>query len=175
MWKRALTTMIVYLTITACINNTSTDTPSLVFSFPQSINTPTVFLEALFKGELILTNGCLRVNDTDGKSILLIWHPGFSTRMHQGIVQVVDSTGQVAASVGDFVSVGEGFDLNPTWYGLAEPLQKSVLALIGLLENRLRKSTDHEILIRWKSCEHKSPVNNRRFVFVALGKEKDEG
>ena len=139
MWKRTLTTMIVYLTITACTNNTSTGTPSLVFSFPQSINTPTVFLEALLTGELILTNGCLRVNDTDGKSILLIWHPGFSTRTHQGIVQVVDSTGQVVASVGDFVAVGGGFDSNPTWYGLAEPLPEECPGPYWLVGESIKK------------------------------------
>src|SRR5687767_7790110 len=100
MWKRALTSMIIYLMITAC-TNASTATPSLVSFFPQAINTPTVFLEALVMGELILTNGCLRVNDIDGKSILLIWHPGFSTRMDQRVVQVVDSTGYMVANVGD--------------------------------------------------------------------------
>lgn len=121
MWKRALTSMIIYSILTAC-NNTATKTPSLVSSFPQTINTPTVFLEALVMGELMLTNGCLRVNDIDGESVLLIWRPGFSTRMNQGVVQVIDSTGQVAASVGDFVAVGGGFDSNPTGYGLAEPL-----------------------------------------------------
>lgn len=138
MWKHALTFMIVYLIITAC-TNTSTGTPSLVSFFPQAINTPTVYLEALFTGELILDNGCLRVKDTDGNSVLLIWHPGFSTRMDQGNVQIVDSTGQVAASVGDFVAVGGGFDSNPTWIGLAEPLPNDCLGPYWLVGEAINK------------------------------------
>lgn len=80
-------------------------------------------MQALIEGELILENGCLRVNDLYGNSILLIWRPGFSTRTEEEIVQVVDSnTDKALVSVGDFVAVGGGFDDNPTWMGLTEPL-----------------------------------------------------
>lgn len=121
MWKLVLIAMTIFASITACASK-ATSTPSLISSFPQSINTPSVFYDAVIKGELVLSNGCLRVNDVNGNSFLLIWRPGFSTRMDQEVVQVIDSTGQVAASVGDFVEVGGGGDTNPTWYGLAEPL-----------------------------------------------------
>ena len=79
-------------------------------------------MDARIKGDLVLVNDCLRVNVIDGKSFLLIWHPGFSITIDQETVQVVDSTGQVAALEGDFVAVGGGGDENPTWMGLAEPL-----------------------------------------------------
>ena len=132
MLKRALTFIIVCIMMAACANqitsaptNTPTSRSSLVSSFPQSITTPSAFYDAVINGELVLSNGCLRVNDTDGNSFLLIWRPGFSIRTDQGVVQIIDSTGQVTASVGDFVEVGGGGDLNPTWYGLVEPLPEN--------------------------------------------------
>lgn len=113
---------IFFLLVSACTSQ-ATGTLSPISHFPQQINTPNVYMQALIKGELILKNDCLRVSDLHGNSILLIWRPGFSTRMEQEIVQVVDSnTGNVLASVGDFVAVGGGFDDNPTWMGLNEPL-----------------------------------------------------
>lgn len=108
--------------LSACTNQT-TGAPSSISHFPQQINTPNVYMQALIEGELILENGCLRVNDLYGNSILLIWRPGFSTRTEEEIVQVVDSnTDKALVSVGDFVAVGGGFDDNPTWMGLTEPL-----------------------------------------------------
>jgi hypothetical protein len=124
MWKCALL-LTSFLLITSCVSqaaNSAPLTPSSVAHFPQQMNTPNAYMEALIKGELVLVNGCLRVNDIEGDSILLIWRPGFSARMEQGVVQVVDSTRQVAASVGDFVAVSGGFDDDPTWMTLTEPL-----------------------------------------------------
>ncbi|MBI5839478.1 MAG: hypothetical protein HZB19_05195 [Chloroflexi bacterium] len=146
MWKHTLSFIIVCIMITACANQvtsapatTPTSRSSLVTSFPQIINTPPAYLEARFTGELVLNNGCLRVKDSDGFSVLLIWRPGFSTRTEQGVVQIVDSTGQVTASVGDFVEVGGGFDSNPTSYGLAEPLPKDCPGSYWLVGEWIRK------------------------------------
>ena len=120
--------------LTACVGqaasvptSTPVNTLSLGTHFPQIINTPSAYLEALIKGELVLENGCLRVSDVDGAvngaTILLIWDPRFATSTKQGAVQVIDNrTGNVLASVGDYVAVGGGFDGNPTWMGLANPL-----------------------------------------------------
>ena len=111
MWKHLLMFAITCLIGTTCAGqaaSTPTDPPSPVSHFPQQINTPNAYMDALIKGQLVLVNGCLRVNDTDGNSILLIWRPGFSTRTEEGIVQVVDPTGIVVAEVGDFVEVGGG-------------------------------------------------------------------
>jgi len=132
MWKNVLPFTVIFLWVTACAEqtirtatSTATSHSSLVASFPQIVNTPSIFLEARFTGELVLNNGCLRVKNIRGNSVLLIWRPGFSTRTEQGVVQVLDSTGEVAASVGDFVEVGGGYEENPTLYGLAEPLPEN--------------------------------------------------
>ncbi len=125
MWKHFLIFTITCLMGTACTGQTAstpTDPPSLVSHFPQQINTPNAYMDALIRGRLVLANGCLRVNDADGNSILLIWRPGFSTRTEAETVQVIGPTGMVVAEVGDFVEVGGGGDSNPAWIGLTEPL-----------------------------------------------------
>ena len=125
---------IIFILLTACSRlttvaptNTRINTPSLGDHFPQLINTPSVYLEALIKGKLVLENGCLRISGVDGAvngaTFLLIWDQRFSTRTEDGVVQVLDSsTGEVLASVGDFVEVGGGFVDYPTSRGLKEPL-----------------------------------------------------
>jgi len=134
MRKQLLIPMCIFLMLTACAGqaarvptSTPVNTSSLGTHFPQIINTPNAYMEALIKGELVLENGCLRVNGVDGAvngaTILLIWDPRFSTSTKQGAVQVIDNkTGKALASVGDYVAVGGGFDDNPTWMGLANPL-----------------------------------------------------
>lgn len=131
MYKHLLLFIIIILLITACTSqatstasSSSTSPTSSGSSFPQRINTPSLYMDALLTGELVVINGCLRVKDNYGNSILLIWRPGFSTRTEQGIIQVLDGTGQAVASVGDYVEVGGGFDDDPTWMGLREPLPK---------------------------------------------------
>jgi len=93
---------------------------SLGDHFPQTINSPNAYLDLpLLQGKLILENGCIRVNPVKdflaGDSFLLIWHPKFSTRTENGVVQVIDSsTGDVLASVGDYVEMGDNGDtVNP--------------------------------------------------------------
>lgn len=133
-----LTVINIYLITTAC-TNIPTSTPSLVTSFPQQINAPNSFMEALVEGKLVLINGCLRINDTYGNSYLLIWRPGFSTHMDQGIVQIIDSMGEVVASVGDFVAIGGGENPTPTYLGLAEPLPNDCLGPYWLVGESIKK------------------------------------
>lgn len=100
--------------------------PSLGDHFPQMKHT-VGGMEALLEGELVLENGCLRVRSAHGSvdepSILIIWDLRFSTRTEQGIIQVIDSqTGNVLASVGDFVQMGGGEVPTPTYLGLVSPL-----------------------------------------------------
>ena len=105
-------------------NIEATSAPIPGIYFPQIMHTQGD-MEALIKGELVLENGCLRVSEVDGVSILIIWDLRFSIRADQGVVQVIENrTGDVLASVGDFVAVGGGFDSDPTWMGLREPLSK---------------------------------------------------
>jgi hypothetical protein len=82
--------------------------------FPQLINTPSAYPDLpLMEGKLTLENGCLRVSEVKGmllgNSFLVIWDSRFSTRTEQGLVQVINSsTGEILASVGDYVSIGGG-------------------------------------------------------------------
>ena len=124
MWKRILL-LLISLTLVislAKIVYGSATAPPLGTHFPQKITRPSVYFDITIKGELALDNGCLRVSGVGEHSFLLIWDPRFSTRTEQGIVQVIDSsTGEVLASVGDFVAVGDGGDLtNPTWMWLKQ-------------------------------------------------------
>ncbi|MBI5962692.1 MAG: hypothetical protein HY863_04395 [Chloroflexi bacterium] len=107
--------------------------PSLGGHFPQLKNPPNVYVDLpAIKGELVLDHGCLRVNGVEnmfaeGGSLLLIWDARFSTRTEQGIVQVIDSlTGNVLASIGDYVMVGYAGDftgrtVNPIPEECSEP------------------------------------------------------
>jgi len=94
--------------------------PSLGDHFPQTINPPTAYLDLpLLQGKLVLENGCLRlkaVNDyLKENNFLLIWDPRFLSRTENGVVQVIDSsTGEVLASVGDTIEMGDNGDtINP--------------------------------------------------------------
>ena len=97
--------------------------PSLGDHFPRqkhSIGS----MNALMGGELVLENGCLRVKvSADDPSVLIIWDLRFSTRTEDGVVQLLDTlTGNVLASVGDFVRMGGGFISPPTYLGLVDPV-----------------------------------------------------
>jgi len=123
MSKRILLTSIIFLITASCADRESTNTPPLDTAvetvstssfgahFPQT-NTILGNTDALITGKLALDNGCLRVSETNTineESYLLIWDETFSIRTEQGIVQVIDSnTGEVLASVGDYVEVGGG-------------------------------------------------------------------
>lgn len=144
--KRALIFVFIWLMIVAC-KDQSANVPTItsinhsppVTYFPQTINTPSAYLEAKFTGELILENGCLRVKDFDGKSVLLIWRPGFSIKAVEGNVQIFDNQNQVAASVGDFVEVGGGFTTSPELYGLTEPLSEDCPGSYWLVGESIKK------------------------------------
>jgi hypothetical protein len=58
-------------------------------------------------GNLELVDGWLRL-DSLGDSYLLIWPYGFSVRGEGEEIQVLDGEGQVAAVVGEAISVGGG-------------------------------------------------------------------
>lgn len=116
-----LTFIIVCVIINACANqatsipiNALTSVSSLGAHFPQLINTPNAYPDLpLMEGELALENGCLRVsgikNMLAGDSFLIIWDSRFSTITEQGVVKVIDvNTGEVLASVGDYVQIGGG-------------------------------------------------------------------
>jgi hypothetical protein len=80
--------------------NTSTSTPF----FPvQKDPHPTVQMTALLKGELVLVNGCLRV-----ENYLLVWPHGFSISTDGKVIQIIDNTGKPIARVGDKIKLSGG-------------------------------------------------------------------
>jgi len=145
MRKHLLLFIIIILLITACARQTtsppsssSPSPPSHGSSFPQLINTPIAYMDALITGELVATNGCLRVKDKYGNNVLLIWPVGFSPHTEQGIIQVLDSTGQAVASVGDWVEIGGG-EVPPTYLDLVDPLPENCPEPYWLVGDYIKK------------------------------------
>ena len=54
-------------------------------------------------------------------------------------MQVIDSTGQVAANVGDIVTIGGGFVPKPTFLELTEPLPEDCSGPYWLVGESIRK------------------------------------
>lgn len=72
--------------------------------FPVQNPNQTVQMDALLKGELVLVNGCLRVDN-----YLLVWPYVFSISSTDGeVIQIIDNTGKPFARVGDKVNLGGG-------------------------------------------------------------------
>ncbi len=100
------TAIALLMTITACHGNQTT-TPTVPF-FPRQKEVPNVFMEALLTGELVVVDDCLRVNDSGGNSLLLIWPRDFSLRTDNDVIQIVDGSGQLVAQVGDRLQIAGG-------------------------------------------------------------------
>jgi hypothetical protein len=60
------------------------------------------------RGELVVADGCVRINSIDGDSYLPIWPFGFSLQVKDNSIQILDATGLVVAQVGDNLLVGGG-------------------------------------------------------------------
>ena len=67
-----------------------------------------VFLTALGVGELVLDGPCLRIKDEHGANTV-IWPPGFTPHVQDGVVQVRNGAGQTIAQVGDEITGGGGY------------------------------------------------------------------
>lgn len=78
--------------------------------FPTAKEPATSYMQALLSDkELIIKDGCLRAS-----GYLLVWPYGFSLSADKdGIFQVINSTGQPVARVGDKIKVGGGADETP--------------------------------------------------------------
>lgn len=114
--------------MTSCASQEPTSVPTLdAAHFPQTTS-PLATTDLLVRGQLVLENGCLRVNGADtlvGDSLLLIWDPTFSTRIEQGVVQVINSdTGEVWASENDYVEIGGGVAPTWIWNDIESPVSK---------------------------------------------------
>src|SRR5258706_5805800 len=100
-----ITVLLIFAT--GCSKNIGvTHTPTLFF--PQQKETPNAIMDALLVGKLMLVNDCLRVNDENNNSFLPIWPQGFSARLNDGIIEVVDENDQLIAQVDDNLRIGGG-------------------------------------------------------------------
>ena len=126
--------LIVVVMLTAC---SSTKENTAVFPSPvASVGTisfiqrrepqageQVAHMTAQTTGELILTDGCFRLQRAESDSIyLLIWPRGFSARLENGRYQVLDDEGDVVAQVGDFLHLSGGEIPSDMASGFAEAL-----------------------------------------------------
>lgn len=128
MFKYIRVSLFISLFVIACLHQTVTSNPNIPTSdlslreyFPQMVVTPSGYLDLpLIEGELVLENGCLRIDGVrdlwGDDSFLLIWDARFSTVTRQDLVSVVDvNTGEILVSVGDHVIVASnGRPTHPT-------------------------------------------------------------
>ncbi|MDO9333451.1 MAG: hypothetical protein Q7T57_02880 [Dehalococcoidales bacterium] len=91
-------------TALAC-NDNSGDTSSPVRFFPVQVEGSG--LEALLPGILKLDNGHLRIKYFDN-NYLIIWPPGYSWRIKDEKIQIINEKNQHCATVGDNILVGGG-------------------------------------------------------------------
>jgi hypothetical protein len=69
-----------------------------------------VVMEAILIGKLVKVDGCLRINDSNSvTSYLVVWPFGYSLKIANGMIMVMDGAGKMRVRVGEevFVSGGE--------------------------------------------------------------------
>lgn len=81
---------------------------ALDLHFPQLKPGPRVYMAALLLGQLVAVDGCLRVIEPNGESVLIIWQPDVAPDVEAGVVVIRRADGSVAARVGDNVRFGGG-------------------------------------------------------------------
>jgi hypothetical protein len=82
-------------------------TPVPDVAFPQLRARSTMVFDLLpLQGKLLIKDGCLRVSDKKGEpGRLIIWQPDYFLNLNQGTVEILDRDGQVAARVGEQISL----------------------------------------------------------------------
>jgi hypothetical protein len=100
--------------------------PGVAFPRQGPIEGPRVMMEAELIGQLVLVDGCLRIESRHStESLLLIWPPEFGLVAEGDEIQVLDGEGQVVARVGEEVYMGGG---GGSATGLAECVQEQLPA-----------------------------------------------
>ena len=82
-------------------------TPDPTVHFPQLRTRGEPFMEALLQGKLAVIEGCLRVTGS-GSSHLVIWQPDFLVNNNEGVIEILDRSGEVVARVGEEIRIGGG-------------------------------------------------------------------
>lgn len=85
-------------------------TPAPGVFFPQLRARRPAYMEALLVGKLIIEAGCLRIaiEPPESQSYLVIWEADYFLNDNNGITEVLDRHGRVAARVDDPISLGGG-------------------------------------------------------------------
>ncbi len=99
--------LIFLMVLSACGNNSDATLLPAPY-FPQLKDEPNGYPAELLTGELVLVDGCLRLNDNEGTSRLLIWPHDYSVSVESNVIHIIDGTGQAVAQVGDKLRVGGG-------------------------------------------------------------------
>lgn len=113
------------------LEGTATSEPVIVpeepaIAFPRKGATEDL-MESLMMGRLILVDRCLRIEDSESDtSLLVVWPYDFNWQITNGIVEVLDGTGQVVARVGEGVSMGGGELDSLAGMGIDNPIQAQI-------------------------------------------------
>lgn len=95
-------------------NAYNTSSSDLFFPVQKEPDPSYIYPAALAEGKLVLDNSNLRLKPSWGKGDvwskgeLLVWPYGYSLRIMDKQIQVIDNDGQLVARVGDKIKVGGG-------------------------------------------------------------------
>jgi hypothetical protein len=106
-WIQVSVIVSILLSFTACRTNSAEPSMPTPF-FLKERDPQNVYLLADLRGELVVADGCIRINSIDGKSYLPIWPYGFSLQIKGNLIQILDATDQFVAQVGDNLFISGG-------------------------------------------------------------------
>ncbi|GJM40333.1 MAG: hypothetical protein DHS20C20_06150 [Ardenticatenaceae bacterium] len=70
-------------------------------------------MTAAITGELIEVNGCIRIRTNDEPmGYLVIWGPNYSFTTQNNVIEILNGTNQIVASVGQSIHMGGGGGAN---------------------------------------------------------------
>ena len=82
-------------------------TPPVTY-FPTQKNPRPDTMAALLVGRLVIASGCLRVDHGASSTFVPVWPYGFSMRIQNDMIEVLDEKGMLRARVGDTLRLGGG-------------------------------------------------------------------
>ena len=106
-----LVMVLAIMGLCGCGNGLSaTSEPENIY-FPQlkPVNGERVFMEALLIGELVVVNGCIRMNSREGStSYLVVWPPDFTLGIENDSIYIRNGASEVVARVGEEIYMSGG-------------------------------------------------------------------
>jgi len=102
-----IVSMFVCLSIIGCSCDKGSDAVSAPY-FPAKRDPGGVQMQARAEGRLILDEGCLRLKPIFGESYMIIWPYGYTVRLEDKTIQVLNADDQAVARVGDWIVLGGG-------------------------------------------------------------------